>query len=142
MDEDFDAEELFPPRPGGMVETARRNAVSVTAAEITPPKVGPVTVKVNGPDMFAAKTITLAAGASALAMPADPGRAAGLVNMVSTAGQAVIARDRSAADTGTGYVLLAGQPPVPVAHTREVWLSNPGDASVQVSVLTESYSSE
>lgn len=137
----FDPEVYFPPRPGGFVDTARKQAAAnqSPAAEPVTRSPRPVTVKVPGPDLFAAKTITIAAGVSALAAPLDPDRNLIILNFISTAGSVIIARDRSGADTGTGFYLQAGQPMIPLTHTREVWLHNPGSQAVQVSVLTESY---
>lgn len=142
-----DAEQYFPPRPGGLVDTARKQAAAAAAQAAVPEvyvpvKVPPVTVKNQGPGLFAPKTVTVAAGGSAMAMPADPHRTLGILNLTSASGSVVIARDRASADTGTGFTLLAGQAMVPLTHTREVWLHNPGTGTVQVSVLTESYESE
>lgn len=138
----------FPPKPGGLVDTARRqaeasaNAQAAAAPVPTVRKVPPVTVKVREPDLFAAKTMNIAAGASALAMPADPNRKHGALNLLTASASVIVARDRSGADTGTGYTMQSGNPPLELGHSREVWLHNPGDAAVQVSVLTESYESE
>jgi len=136
--------ELHPPVPGGLVDTARklRARHEAQAAEAAPPPPRPnrpVVVRQQGPDNFGARTITIAAGTSVLAMPADPGRVLAIVNLVTTAAAVLIARDRAAADTGTGYLLESAAPALPLTHTREVWLNNPGGSSIQVSVLTEGY---
>lgn len=138
-------DELHPPVPGGLVDTARKlrarhEAAAAEAAEAPARRHGrPVVVRQQGPDNFGAKTITIAAGQSTLGMPADPGRVLAIVNLVTTASAVLIARDRASADSGTGYLLESAAPALPLTHTREVWLQNPGGSSVQVSVLTESY---
>lgn len=140
----FDPEQYYPPVAGGMVDTARkqRAAAQAPADAAAKTKMTPVTVKIREPDLFAAKTMTIAAGASAQAMPADPNRKRGVLNLLTASAAVTVARDRSGADTGTGYTMQSGNPPLEFGHTREVWLSNPGDATVQVSVMTESYESE
>lgn len=140
-----DAEQYFPPKPGGAVDTARKQAAAAQAAVpdvYVPVKVPPVTVRLREPDLFAAKTVTVTAGASALAMPADPDRKRGVLNLVTASAQVTVARDRASADNGTGYVMESANPPLELGHRREVWLHNSGSSSVQVSVLTESYERE
>jgi hypothetical protein len=142
-----DAEAYFPPVPGGRVDTARKQAAArhdqaAAVPEAAPRKARPITVKVREPDMFGTKTITLAAGAISQAIPADPNRKRGMLNLITASASVVVARDRAGADTGTGYTLVSANPPLEIGHTREVWLSNPGGSAVQVSVLTESYSQE
>ena len=149
-----DPETLYPPRPGGQVDAARRerarhlaafhaqNAAQAAADAARPMKIRPVTVKTRQPDEWGARTLTLAAGTSAMAMPADPDRKRGKLNLLTAAASVLIAKDRSAADSGTGYTLMSGQPPEQLEHTREVWLSNPGAAAIQVSIYTETYSRE
>lgn len=142
-----DAERYFPPVAGGQVDTARKQkaAHAAQAASVpapAKPKPKAITVKVREPDLFGAKTITLAAGQSTQAMPADVNRKRGVINLLTDSVKVLVARDRSAADTGTGYTLVSGQPPLELGHRREVWLNNPGSAAIQVSVLTESYETE
>lgn len=146
-----DPEEQYPPRPGGMVDTMRKtraaqqSAAQAQAGKEAAPRplaVPVVTVKIRQPDLWGARTVTLAPGASVQAMPADPDRKRGKVNLLTAAAAVLIAKDRSAADSGTGYTLMSGQPPEELEHTREVWLSNPGAAAIQVSIFTESYSRE
>lgn len=140
--------EDFQPRPGGLVATARkqRAAQETAAAQQAehdaaprPRKTRPVTVKIRQPNLFGAKTMVIAAGASAMAMPADPNRKRGMLNLITSSATVLIARDRSSADSGTGFILQSGQPCMPIEHTREVWLNNPGGSAIQVSVFTESY---
>lgn len=139
-----DPELHFPPTPGGLVDTARRQAAATRAPEpdAGPLKVAPVTVKVRAADLFAAKTMTVGAGMSAQAMPADPNRKRGVLSLLTASAKVVVARDRASADTGTGYTVQSGDSALELGHTREAWLFNPGAAAVQVSVLTESYESE
>lgn len=136
-------DELHPPVPGGMVDTARRMRASHEAAarppEVTARPHRPVVVRQQGPDNFGAKTITIGAGQSTLGMPADPGRVLAVVNLVTTSSAVLIANSRASADTGTGYLLESAAPAVPLTHTREVWLNNPGASAIQVSVMTEGY---
>lgn len=144
---DDQVQTYFPPVPGGLVDTARKRAAAeqeqaAQVSETGPGKVPPVTVKIREPDLFAAKTMAVAAGASAQAMPADPNRKRGVLHLVTASASLVVARDRSGADTGTGYTLQSADPPLELGHTREVWVSNPGGDLVQVSVLTESYETE
>ena len=140
--------EDFQPRPGGLVEAARKQRAAQESAAAQkaeqdaaprPRKAHTVTVKIRQPNLFGAKTMTIAAGASAMAMPANPNRKRGKINLITSSATVLIARDRSSADSGTGYILQSGQPPETFEHTREVYLNNPGASAIQVSVFTESY---
>jgi len=145
-------EDLYPPRPGGLVDTARKTKAAQESAArdqaekdaaAKPRKTKPVTVKIRQPNLFGAKTINLAEGQSTMAMPADPNRKRGKLNLLTASASVLIARDRSSADMGSGYTLMSGQPPEEFEHTREVWVNNPSNStSIQVSVYTESYDQE
>lgn len=143
-------EELFPPRPGGLVdrhrrrvaeEKARADEVENEGNPVEERAVRAVKVAPVSPEIVRAMTYTIGAGQSAMILPLADYRYRAVV-LLATAGQTVtLAQDSGAALGGTGFLLPAGVA-VPVYSRAQIWAYNPGASAVQVSVLSELYAPE
>jgi hypothetical protein len=143
-----DPEELFPPKPGGMVDTARKKAAAdqdqAEAAASAPaalPGKKPVLVRPEEPDLGTARTVTLsAANPFAQLLPRDPQRRSAVVLAVDAdvwlsynQGTAEDLSGTSAA--GSAFYLPAGIG-IPVASRAQLWVSpTTTAASTRVSVI-------
>lgn len=143
-----DVEEIFPPKPGGMVDRHRKRRAEQEAAAaeernaaeaIQEPSYKAVKVAPESPETFAAQTVTIAAGGNALILPFSPYRYRAVVAVITAASSVVLAKDQSAALGQVGFTLATAAPPLQLFTRAQVWAFNPGGATVQVSVLAESY---
>jgi hypothetical protein len=151
---DFDPEGLFPPRPGGMVDTVRkqRQAEQDQAAALDEPAPSPrldVPVDVIPPDLMTAKTIVVTTGTSQAVcqlLGADPQRRRAVVialdEPVVIAGSVAGADDSRNAVTGAGlsaggFTLPVGVPVV-IWNRGAVWAAATSSTASRVSVLAES----
>lgn len=147
-----DAEEVFPPKPGGIVdrfrkkmaeEEARAQEEANEAEKITQRAVKAVKTAPESPEVFSAQTVSIAPGATSLApvLPGNDYRVRAVVKVVTTGGSVVLAKDQSSAFSGVGYVLSASDGPLEIRTRGQVWAYNNGSSTVQVSVLSEYYAS-
>lgn len=145
-----DAEELFPPKPGGVVDKYRRRKAEEQAAaeeaeheqeRIEQRSVKAVKVAAESPEVFSAITYTIAAGQFAAILPSSAYRFRAVVNVVTAAATVVLAKDASAALGQAGFTLATGIA-LPLYTRAQVYAFNPGGAPVQVSVLAELYAPE
>lgn len=138
-----DAEHIFSPRPGGMVdswhkERARREAAQREAenrAE-TVAESAAYTVKVAQlqPEIFATNVVNLANGAQGQVLPYSRNRyRATIVATVAC----TLSKDQSQALGGVGFPLPANTPIV-VNARAQLWASASGGATV-ISILSEMY---
>lgn len=143
-----DPEELFPPKPGGMVDTARkqRQAEQDQLAALESPEPGPgeydaIRVRIAEPDQGTARTITLSsANPFAPLLPRDTSRRGAVVlavdNDVWVSYNQGTAQDLSGTSgAGSAFYLPAGIA-VPVTSQAQLWVSPTTTAtSSRVSVL-------
>lgn len=143
-------EELFPPKPGGLVDRHRKRRAAEEAQEeiakdaqerIEQPAFKSVKVAPQGPEEIAAQTITIGAGGTALVLPMSPYRFRATILLVTSAATIVLAKDQSAALGNNGFQLPAGIP-FPVYSRAQLWAFNPGGSAVTVSILAEIYAPE
>jgi hypothetical protein len=146
-----DVEELFPPKPGGLVDRHRKKVAAEKAAQkereheaekIEERAYQAVKTAQESPEIFSALTYTIAAGQYAMILPNSPYRYRATVNLVTAAASVVLAKDSGAALGGTGYIMSSGNPPMPVYARAQLWAYNNSDATIQVSVLAEIYAPE
>jgi len=140
----------FPPRPGGLVDTARKRMAAQAAQaeqdkqaaeQVEERAVRAVKVAQVAPEVLAAQTLTIAAGGQAMILPGSPYRYRAVVSVVTAASTVILAKDSSQALGQAGFTLPAGI--VLPLHTRaQVFAYNPGGSAVQVSVLAELYAPE
>lgn len=146
-------DEIFSPRPGGMVDTFRKREAALRAAEAEQQNTDQpvqerayraVKVALESPEVLSAQTITIQPGQFAMVLPQNPMRYRATVKFVSNGSaqaNAVVARDSSAALGRNGYMLSYGE--TLVTHTRAaVYVFNADTAAISVSVLAELYASQ
>lgn len=155
MSEMFEAaeevvDELFPPKPGGLVDRHRQRRAANQAREdeererrerVEESSYKAIKVTPESPEVFTAQTLSIAAGQQASILPANPYRYRAIILVVTAASTVILAKDSSAALGGNGFTLAAGTP-LPVYTRAQVYAFNPGGAAVQVSVLAEIYAPE
>jgi hypothetical protein len=112
-------EELFPPKPGGLVDRHRQrkatekavsDAETNTAERIEQAAYKAVKVAPESPEVLSAQTFTIGAGqVSALALlPARPYRYRASILVVTAASSVVLSKDQSAALGQIGFTLPSG----------------------------------
>lgn len=143
-------DDLFPPRPGGLVHKHRQRVAAAQAEvqedaqeqeRIEQPSYKAVKVAPESPEVFTAITTTIAAGGTAPILPLNKYRYRAVIMVITTGGSAVLARDNGNAISGSGFVLPANVPLILMTRAQ-VWAFNNTGASVQVSVISESYAPE
>jgi hypothetical protein len=143
-------EELFPPRPGGLVDRHRKAQAEREAAQherenaaepVTESAQKAVKVAVISPEIFIPITYTIAPGSITQILPRSVRRSRSLIQVITAAGTIVLSRDQGAALSGTGFTVLYGIP-VPLNTRAQVWAYNNTGSNVQVSVISELYDSD
>lgn len=142
------SEELFPPRPGGLVDSARRTAApAADSLEIEVPGTdGPVPyaavrVRPEPPDLGTARTITLGPANPVLRLLGRDGQRRGAVvlavdNDVYLSNDHGLARDVAGGTAAEGVFYLPAGIAVPVDFQGELWAACTTTAtSSRVSVL-------
>ena len=147
----MDPEEMFPPRPGGMVATARKQRQAEqdqldrynaqAEAPVAGTDYGAVRVRTEAPDTGTARTVTLSPSYPvARVLPADPGRRSAVLlavdNDVYITGSQGLANDvAGGADAIQVFYLPAGIG-IPVDNQGEYWAAATTTAtSTRISVL-------
>jgi hypothetical protein len=142
--------ELFPPKPGGLVDRHRqRKAAQRAAADLAEqeqvPVEGPsyraVKVAPESPEGLSAITYTIAEGGSAMILPNSPYRYRATVLVVTAVSTVILAKDSGGALGQNGFVLPAGLP-LPLYSRAQLWAYNNSGQAVQVSVIAELYAPE
>lgn len=144
--------ELFPPRPGGLVDRHRQRRAAELAREadaehaaepVEEPGYRAVKVAIESPEIISAITYTLAPGQSAMILPNSPYRSHAYVNLLfASSTTVVLAKDQGQAIGGAGYTLCNGNPPLLVTSRAQLWAYNNAAATVFVSVMAELYAPE
>jgi hypothetical protein len=143
MSIETDVEELFPPKPGGMVDSARKAATAsspVDAPEVEVQDQGYAAIRVvpQAADSFAARSLNVPGGGTAILLPEDRNRKRATVLVATASSTVVLSQSSGNADNGKGFTLPTGVP-LPVEGKGMLYVNNPGTTVVQVSVLSELY---
>jgi hypothetical protein len=145
-----EVEELFPPKPGGIVDRHRKKKAAEEAAKkdaehanerIEEYSYKAVKVAPESPEIVSAITYTIGAGQYAQILPNSPYRYRATINLTTSGQFVILAKDSSAALGGTGFVLGANQL-MPVYTRAQLYAYNYGASNVQVSVFAEIYAPE
>lgn len=148
---EHDLEELFPPRPGGIVDRHRKKKAAEAAAaaerehedeRVEEPAYRAVKVAPESPEVLSAITYSIGAGAYAQVLPLSPYRYRALVSVVTSSASVTLAKDSGAALGGVGFILANANGIIPVYSRGQLWAYNAGGSTVQVSVLAEMYAPE
>lgn len=138
-----DVEALFPAKPGGIVERARKDkAAREAAAEaarqanepVQEPNFKSVKVTVLSPEITATNVVNIPAGGTAMILPNNEYRSRAVIKASAAL---VIAKDQSQALGGVGYPYAVTDPPLVVNSRAQLWAFAAGAATV--TVLVESY---
>jgi hypothetical protein len=137
--------EQFPPRPGGMVDTARQAAQSAAStdvasddAEVQDQDYTAIRVASQAADTFAARSVNVPIGGTVLLLPEDRNRKRATILVVTATSTVVMSQSSGNADNGKGFALPTGVP-LPVEAKGMLYVNNPGASVVQVSILSELY---
>jgi hypothetical protein len=150
------AEELFPPKPGGAVDTARREREVQAVAEehdANDNTYDPVRVRLGVPDVASATTIVVATGDTTGGIRRLAGRDGERYwACVLTLDQPVVlcfsraaAEDprnagNAAGQSAGGFVVPVGVP-VPVQASSEIWVAATSSTATRVSFYRQSFGS-
>lgn len=146
-----DVEELFPPRPGGLIDRHRKKKAAEEAAEaereheaeqIEGRSYKAVKVAPESPEIISAVTYTIGPGQQAQILPNSPYRYRATINLVTASATVILAKDSGAALGQNGYVMASGNPPLAVYARAQLYAYNNTAANIQVSVLAEIYAPE
>lgn len=140
-------EELFQPKPGGLVDTHRKRvareaerAQEINTDEgIEQPSYKAIKVAPQSPEIFSAITYNIGAGANIPILPASPYRYRATIMNITAASVAIIAKDSGAAISGVGFNLPPNIPIVLFTRAQVVAFS---PTAIQVSVIAEIYAPE
>jgi hypothetical protein len=148
--EEFEAE-LFPPKPGGLVDRHRKRKAAQKAAQdeaenakepIEQPSFRAVKTAPESPEIISAITHTIAAGSYAQILPNSPYRYRATINLVTASATAILSKDSGAALGQAGYIMSAGDPPMPIYARAQMYAFNNTESAIQISVLAEIYAPE
>jgi hypothetical protein len=140
-------EQAFQPKPGGMVDTLRKQRAQAEAdaqqaeherEEIQERASKAVKVAVESPEQVSATTFNLAPGGSALILPASDFRSSAKILVNTSGGEVYLSPMQNSAEGSYGFLLPAGLL-LPVSTRGLLYAANPGATAVQVSVIAESY---
>jgi hypothetical protein len=144
------ADELFPPKPGGLVDRHRKREAEKRAAEDEAANAAEpveqlaykaVKVAAQSPENFNPITYVIAAGTAVAILPLNKFRYRATVLLITAASTVVLARDNGNAISQAGFILPTGIP-LPLVARGQLYAFNPTGASVQVSVISEVYAPE
>lgn len=146
-------EELFPPRPGGMVESVRNERARNAATDVpvsTQPGYEAVRVQTAHAEIMSANTIVISTGTNASwqLLGADENRTRAVIMTLDE--PIVIAHNRASSDdsrnanagtagSSAGGFVLPVNTPVELKHSGEVWVAATSSTATRVSVLAELY---
>lgn len=145
-----DVEDLFHPKPGGIVDRHRQERARREAAEQEAENVSQrveeasykaVKVAVQSPEVFSPAVFTIGPGGDAQILPLSRYRSRATILVVTAASSIILAKDNGASLSANGLPLPTGIP-FTVNGRGQLWAHNPGGATVQVGVLSELYAPE
>lgn len=146
-----DIEDVFKPKPGGMIDQHRKERARREAAQREQENINEgveeyaykaVKTAIVSPEIFNSYTLSVAPGATAMVLPLAPYRYRALITVITSAGSIILAKDSSAALGQNGFPYVNGLAPLELRTRAQVWVYNPGGAAVQIGVIAESYSPE
>lgn len=155
MSEMFEAaeemvEEMFPPKPGGLVDRHRQRKAAEKAAEdeaanrqehVEQPSYRAVKVAPESPEVFTTNIINVPSDGVVQILPQSPYRYKAFIQSITTGATIAIARDSGSALGGIGFPLAVNLPII--LDTRaQVWAYNSGASAAQVAVIAELYAPE
>ena len=150
-------DEQFPPRPGGMVDSARKAAAAAQAvpaaeAEFDGSTYDPVRVQLRVPEIASASTIVIATAAgyhSVQRLVGEDGQRGRAVVMTLDE-PVIVCFSRVAADDPRNAVNAAGLPaggfvlpvnvPLPLETAAEIWVAATSATPTRVSFIRQSFS--
>ena len=144
-----EVEEEFKPKPGGMVDTwrkdkARREEANRERENADEPveEKGYRAVKTTqiSPDGFSVNVVNIPAGGNAMILPKSDYRYRATIAVITAAQTIIIAKDAGAALQGVGFPLVQGANPLPLYGRGQLWAS--AVAATQVAVISELYGPE
>ena len=142
--------EMFPPKPGGLVDKFRKKAAEerarqdeeTNAAEpIEQRSYRAVKVAQTSPEIFQAITYTIPAGGYAMVLPQSPYRFRATLLVITSGATAILAKDSGNAISGTGFTLPYGVT-LPVNSRGQLYAFNNTGSIIQLSVIAELYAPE
>lgn len=150
------SEELFPPKPGGMVDTTRKEQAAAqaqagqgAAGTVGEPSYEAVKVDVLEPEVGAGRTISVSTTLNSVQriLGTDPNRKRAVVMTLdepivvcNSQGSASDSRNSSnAAGQSAGGFVLPVNVPLPVKSRGEVWVAATSSTATRVSIWAESY---
>jgi hypothetical protein len=143
-------EETFPPKPGGLVERARKRAAEEEARKAEDLNVAErveqasykaVKTAQESPEGFSPITFTIPPGGNAPILPLSKYRYRATVFVITPGATVILCKDSGAAISGVGFTLPYGFP-VPFMTRAQVYAYNNTAGTVQVSVASEIYAPE
>ena len=146
-----DAEELFPPKPGGLVDRHRQRKAQEAAAQadaeheqeaIEERAYKAVKTAQESPEIVSAQTFNIPAGGWAMILPQNPYRYRATINVVTASATVVLGKDSGAVLGGNGYMMSASNPPLTVFNRGALYCANTSGSTTQVSIFAEVYSPE
>jgi len=146
---EHDVEELFKPKPGGMVDTHRRNKARREESQrerenaderVEEDAYRAIKVTQLSPQGFAINVINIPAGGNAMILPMAPYRYRATLAVVTAAQTIIIAKDAGAALQGVGFPLVQGGNPLVLFGRGSLYAS--AVAATQVAVIVEYYAPE
>lgn len=151
VDEAVDAvEDIFPHKPGGIIDRERQNRANREAAEqdrlnssqrVEERSVKSVKVAQISPEVFSPQTFTIQPGGYAPVLNLNPYRHRTTILVITSNATVVLAKDQGAAISAIGFTLPFGVP-LPLYGRGQLYAFNNTGATVQVSVISENYGPE
>ncbi len=145
-----EVEDLFPHKPGGMIDRHRQAEAQREAARkereqeeepIEEAAYKAVKVAPLSPSVIATNVVTIPAGGNGPILPLSPYRVRATISVDTAASKVILAKDSSAALGGTGFTLSTGSMLV-LKSRAQLYGFNPGGAAINISILAELYGPE
>lgn len=143
-------EETFKPKPGGLVDTHRKNKARRDEAQrekenaderVEEPSYKAIKTTNLAPESISTVTYNVAQGARQLILPLNKYRHRATIQIQTTSGFGLICKDESSAVGGIGYILGNFQPLI--LETRgQVWFQNQFGGTCIICVISEFYAPE
>lgn len=146
---EHDVEEMFKPKPGGMIDRHRQEQARKEAAKnereqskerVEEPAYKAIKTTPVSPEGFSVSLVNVPAGGQAIILPYNPYRYRAVVTVVTAASTVILAKDAGAALSGVGFPLTTANGPMPLYGRGQMIGSSV--AAIQVAVISEYYAPE